>query len=105
MATVAIEQCTDLIRWLDASPDTGPATLGGKAAPLARLAGFGLRVPPGFVITPAAFPLDGDDAQAARAEIRLAYAELAQRLHAAEPVSPQSRQAPPPHEPPAPLVA
>ena len=85
MATAATVLGTQLIHWLDAAPDAAPATLGGKAAPLARLAKLGLRVPLGFVIAPAAFPLDGDDAQAAREEIRQAYAELARRLAEAAP--------------------
>src|SRR5688500_17175620 len=105
MATAATAQCTDLIQWLDGVSDAGPSTLGGKAAPLARLAGLGLRVPPGFVITPAAFPLDGDDAQPVRAEIRLAYAELARRLTSAANPDTRPSSTAPAGEPPEPLVA
>ena len=43
-----------LIEWLDGRrPDV--ARIGGKAASLDRLAGFGFRIPPGFCITTDAF--------------------------------------------------
>ena len=45
-----------LIEWLDGRrPDV--AKIGGKAASLDRLAGFGFRIPPGFCLTTDAFAL------------------------------------------------
>jgi pyruvate,water dikinase len=81
-----------VIRWLDAPREAEDSSaLGGKAAPLARLLAAGLPVPPGFVITPDAFPSapapngarDGAQTELAgdvRRQVRAAYAELARRL-------------------------
>ncbi|HEX2627077.1 MAG TPA: PEP/pyruvate-binding domain-containing protein [Candidatus Limnocylindrales bacterium] len=43
------------IAWLDAGARPDVADVGGKGASLARLAGLGFRVPPGFAVTTAAF--------------------------------------------------
>jgi pyruvate,water dikinase len=84
------------VQWLEAPED--PPLLGGKAGPLARALAAGLPVPPGFVISPAAFTdtADSADAQprprdpgpllpgAAEAIIR-AYRQLAARLGQVDP--------------------
>ena len=57
-----------LIEWLDGRrPDV--ARIGGKAASLNRLAGFGFRIPPGFCLTTDAFATPGREP--ARAAIAL----------------------------------
>ena len=51
-----VESTHALIEWLDGrQPDV--AKIGGKAASLDRLAGFGFRIPPGFCLTTEAFAL------------------------------------------------
>src|SRR3954464_7851863 len=51
---VRIPSTHAFVEWLDGrAPDVG--RIGGKAASLDRLAGFGFRVPPGFCLTTAAF--------------------------------------------------
>ena len=105
-ASAATTAGAAVIRWLDELGD--PATVGGKAAPLTRLMAAGVPVPPGFVITPEAFPkeppavgsnghpADGatgtngsaggarqgalELAAAVQEQIRAAYAELTRRL-------------------------
>ena len=54
------------------------ATAGGKGANLGELCGAGLRVPPGFVVTAAAF-LDAMDQGRVRAELRDVFADACAR--------------------------
>jgi pyruvate, water dikinase len=73
------------IVWLD---DPGPpdgALLGGKGLHLAEMTAAGLPVPPGFVVSTAAYARDGVREPLA-AEIRAAYAQLAQREGAPDPI-------------------
>ena len=62
------------IAWFDELSRASVATAGGKGANLGEMAGAGLPVPPGFVVTTDAF-LGALDAAGVRAELRRRFAE------------------------------
>ena len=69
------ERTDDHIRWFDAIGVDDAATVGGKGANLGELALAGLPVPPGFVVTAAAY-LDAMEGAGIRDELRSRFAEV-----------------------------